>query len=144
MSVQTQIDRISGEVTSQTDLIAQISTALDGKAAGSGGSVETCTVAISGYMLNAITTTVYTDGEISVYDYIDSSAIADELVTIENVICGSAIAVLSYFNNSYYERTISTNVELSSHVDCSQGCIHIFRAPTEANAAGTISFTYLD
>ena len=37
MSVQTEIDRINGEVSDQTDLIRQIKNTLAGKAAGSGG-----------------------------------------------------------------------------------------------------------
>lgn len=62
MSVQTQIDRINAEVTSQTSLISQIQTALEGKAAGGGGaSVETLKGTFSITMKDPITyTCVYT------------------------------------------------------------------------------------
>ena len=39
---------LDSELATNTDLISQITTALEGKAAGGGGNVETCTVEISG------------------------------------------------------------------------------------------------
>ena len=49
MSVQTQINRINGEVAEQATLLSQIQSALQGKAAGSGssdGGLETCNLTI--------------------------------------------------------------------------------------------------
>ena len=47
MSVQSEINRISNEVSSQTDIILQIQQALSDKAAGSGGGIDTSDGTIS-------------------------------------------------------------------------------------------------
>ena len=46
MSVYSAITRIDNEVSSQSDIISQINTALEGKAAG-GGTFETWTITLT-------------------------------------------------------------------------------------------------
>lgn len=47
MSIQSEVRRISNEVSSQTDLILQIQQALSDKVAGSGGGIDTSDGTIS-------------------------------------------------------------------------------------------------
>lgn len=47
MSIQSEITRISTSVSAQTNLISQISQALEGKASGVGANIETYTVTVA-------------------------------------------------------------------------------------------------
>ena len=92
--IQTEVDRISGEVTSQAGLISQIQTALEGKAAGGGASIDTCKVIVTcqppSVAINSMSATVYRDGVITVAEQTYSQ---NSTFTIENVVCNSVLAI---------------------------------------------------
>lgn len=115
-AIPSNYEDVGTETTAYTnelaDLQAQISaleTALAGKASGSGsgdGGVETCTVYLRGVdldsaepILTGYTATVFENGEISTKHLIDSSfgtgVAISTLTSIENVVCGSIISVVS-------------------------------------------------
>lgn len=100
---------LEAELSAQETLITNITTALQNKVAGGGsggGSVETCTVYLRGVdldsaepILTGYTATVFENGEISTKHLIDSSfgtgMAMSTLTSIENVVCGSIISVVS-------------------------------------------------
>lgn len=130
-AIATHVNEANTEIANQADLLAQVAAALKGKASA---SLQSCSVTItsSSTILSVITTTVI-DGEMIPYAYIDSeSGESVYEITIENVLCGSAIGVRTDVNTADY--TLYNGIESVR----SYGDVHLFKAPTVANAAASV------
>lgn len=105
-AMATNLSEVESEVGNQADLISQIASALEGKAAGSGGAVETCSVTL---VYNISWTSSITNVKFGYINYIngiygyEEQQISSGSMTIENVVCNS------YFKP--YEDGISLSVE---------------------------------
>ena len=143
MSVSSEIDRIESEVTSQTSLISQIATALEGKAAGGdsgGGSVKTCTIRIINNIVD-LNHSIYRVGYSSVDDngdvscnFMDVSNNPPAEITLDNVLCGSYFTVDNF---GYYYAGYSFSGGVSDLDFATPGSY--LQAPIIEGAVGIVS-----
>lgn len=97
MSVQTEINRINGEVSSQATKLAELKTILQGKASGGGGGsgstpLQRCSVSIDNpYITDYV---LYTDnyGDLCAANPVAESS----LLEIPDVAVGSDLCVIGY------------------------------------------------
>lgn len=161
MSIQSQINRINAAVNTQANKIAQIKTALEGKAAGGGGgaSIETCTVTITplgwdeGFeCIMFVTATTFENGSYSscVESFPRYSSQSKEPVTINNIVCGTVITVgleLYSWCSAYLEidgtaQVISNNYLYPESSYSDGRCLLVLKAPTVAGENAVIGFSY--
>ena len=143
MSISSEIARISSAVSTQTDLISQIKTALEGKAGGSSGSGEipTCTVVISldsdANLIEFGYSYLNNNNEIDVehVSRYPTEYITNTTVKLENVICGS----LMYVYVSGPSLTIELTDNINRFSDAHYSPTDLYKAPTEAGSTGTIT-----
>lgn len=138
MSVQNQIDRINNEVSSQTDLISQIVTALAGKGSGggsSGASVETCTVTleVSGQIDDYISVSYgMTNGSLT-ESYLSSSSSSSIIVNKGSIIvfanCAQIYDHYIYYSGDIEEVYVDSSGDIRSYFVYDNGTI-TFVAPT--------------
>lgn len=162
MSIASQIERIQNEVTTQEDLINQITTALQGKAAGGGSSggasLDTCTVTIApfgwdetGEKLCYVSATIVENDNYTAYTQVASELNSSlGAVTINNVLCGSVITLclqLYYVFDPYVEASgtskfIKWDMIGNPYSGLDNKHYVVIQAPTVAGEQATINFSY--
>lgn len=131
------VGKANDNVATEADLIAQIASTLEGKAAGgdsgsSGATIETCTVTLAGSYSNSllILYTAFIDG------VVQAKYATPDMLPLTNVICGSGIF--------YYQIGFMLSVSCNAGKVVRQGGTNLYyEAPCEAGITATIT-TVLD
>lgn len=136
----TKIDELTSLAATMKDKAAALPDA------GSGGSVETCTVEIvcqDGAYLTDVATNIVLDGVITPYFFAFFESVNNEKITsltIENVLCGSSLLVgiggISIIGASLNNMTPNG---LESAGNGSRASIRMVTTPTEAGTTGTMT-----
>lgn len=128
------------QLSNNNDKLASLIQELANKAAGGGGaSVETCTVVITGNN-SSVAPAVYAYSTLTESGEITCVRIAgntDNVITIDNVICGSFVAV--YLPNGFYSTYTSENAEVTNMGTAVSKCIKI-----NAPAGGQTTVHFVD
>lgn len=138
ISIDTMTNNLgdaNAEVGNQADLIAQIQTALEGKASSGGQptTYDTCTIQINvvNGQLYGYAATCFDGENVQFKTALQSSNIGNA-TTITNVICGSVISVFGLISGGSYN---TTDIELLVNNGI-RGCIGV--APSANGSTGIL------
>ena len=126
-AIQTELNNANTEANIQADLISQITTALEGKAAGgdSGGSVETCSLTVNA--MDEVPVYCTTVDENGTFSGCKATWVSDGMISsafIKDVVCGSVFTIGQTAQAIYIEGT----AELLS-----DSVVSIYKAPIVAD-----------